>query len=103
VKKVVAAALLPPAVVIGIALGLAPWSAIRAVTLTLRNVFGLVTGTLIALIVPGPAAKLHRAMAGKAVPEMGYLGTCGPYDPDCEPCVSGLIREQPQGEYFLGE
>ena len=47
----VAAALLPPAVVIGIALAIAPASAIKAVTLTLQNIFGLITGALVALIV----------------------------------------------------
>jgi uncharacterized hydrophobic protein (TIGR00341 family) len=46
----VAAALLPPAVVVGIALVLAPESALKAVSLTLQNVFGLITGSLIALI-----------------------------------------------------
>ncbi len=47
----VAAALLPPAVVIGIALVLEPASAAKAVTLTLQNVFGLITGGVIATIV----------------------------------------------------
>lgn len=46
----VAAALLPPAVVIGIALVLVPESALRAITLTFQNVIGLATGALIALI-----------------------------------------------------
>lgn len=47
----VAAALLPPAVVTGIALVLIPGSAVKALTLTIQFIFGLITGGVIATIV----------------------------------------------------
>ena len=49
----VAAALLPPAVVFGIALRLAPASAVAALTLTLQNIVGLILGGVTAVILLG--------------------------------------------------
>jgi uncharacterized membrane protein len=46
----VAAALLPPAVVFGIALRLAPGSAPAALTLTFQNIIGLIVGSIVAVI-----------------------------------------------------
>lgn len=46
----IAAALLPPAVVTGISLVLAPEGAFRALTLTLQNVVGLITGSVIGVV-----------------------------------------------------
>jgi len=65
----IAAALLPPAVVVGIAFALYPQDAIDAIILTLENVLGLMAGSLSAVIILGigPRKYYEKTVARKFI------------------------------------
>jgi len=65
----IAAALAPPAVVTGISLVLYPLGMIRALLLTFDNIFGLLTGMFIAILVlgVGPRHESRKKLARKGV------------------------------------
>ena len=65
----VAVALVPPAVVTGIAIILQPTRIIDALSLTLNNIFGLFAGMLIAILALGigPRSDLKKKLTRKSV------------------------------------
>jgi len=65
----IAAALLPPTVVVGIAFALYPGDAINAIILTLENILGLIAGGLSAVIILGigPRKYYEKAIARKFI------------------------------------
>jgi uncharacterized membrane protein len=71
----IAAALLPPAVVTGIALVWLPSGFLDAFTLTLQNVVGLITGSLIGVVFLkiGPRDLFAHYIVQKSLARIGWL------------------------------